>query len=145
MDKVIVRTKALSAVLFSLATAGCDTVEVSAVGHAIKVEGKRVGEDERITLHVWSKEAEDTEGQVGKGEALTEEEVQLLDQGKCPKCPEHGQLYKGPKSGLAIGVSCDAAHLFWIPPPPFLPEYLGKAEELQAGAKEQLKEEGSRK
>lgn len=54
MDKVIVRTRALSQALFSLATAGCDTIEVSVVEHAVKVEGIR--DDERLPLNIWSKE-----------------------------------------------------------------------------------------
>ena len=140
MDKVTVRTKRLSQALFSLATAGCDTVEVSVVEHAVKVEGIR--DDERLTLHVWSKEAEDTAEAVGKGEALTEEEIKLLDTGKCPKCPEHGQLYAGAKKDLAILVSCDAGHLFWIPKLPLLPEYLGqpKEEEKKEAVEEEIKE-----
>jgi len=131
MEKVVVRTKALSQTLFSLVAAGCDTVEVSIVSHAVKVEG--IQEDEsRLMLHVWSKEAEDTEACIGKGErVLTEEEIRYLDEGKCPICEDHRPLYKGPKGGLAINVSCDAGHLFWVPIPPWLPEYLGqhKAEE----------------
>lgn len=140
MDKVIVRTRGLSQALFSLATAGCDTVEVSVVEHAIKVEGIR--DDERLTLHLWSKEAEDTAASVGKGEKLTEEEIKLLDQGKCPKCPDHGQLYAGAKKDLAINVSCDAGHLFWIPKPPLLPEYLGQPqeEEKKEVVEEEIKE-----
>lgn len=141
MDKVTVRTRALSQALFSLAAAGCDTVEVSVVEHAVKVEGQRDGE--ALTLHVWSKEAEDTEEAVGKGEALTEEEVKLIDTGKCPKCPEHGQLYKGPKELLAVNVSCDAGHRFWIPPLPLLPEYLGQEVEETGEAIEEVKEEAS--
>jgi len=139
MDKVLVRTKALSTALFSLATAGYDAVEVSVVEHAVKVEGQ--GDGEVLTLHVWSKEAEDTEAQVGKGEALTEEECKLLDQGKCCKCPKAPQLYKGPKDGLAVLVSCDAGHLFWIPPLPLLPEYHGQYVEGQEEAQEALEEE----
>ena len=142
MDKVIVRTRALSQALFSLATAGCEAVEISVVEHAVKVEGIR--DDERLTLHIWSKEAEDTEARVGKGERLTQEEQKLIDKGKCPKCPTHGQLYKGPKEGLAINVSCDEGHLFWIPPLPLVPEYLGgqgsEAEEVKEAVK-QLEEE----
>lgn len=148
MDKVIVRTKALSQALFSLAAAGCDTIEVSVVEHAVKVEGIR--DDERVTLHVWSREAEDTEARVGKGEKLTEEEVRLIDQGKCPKCEDHRQLYKGPRGGLALNISCDAGHLFWVPPLPFMPEYLGQHKELEEKVKEEveraveeLKEEGA--
>lgn len=138
------RTRALSRALFSLATAGYDTVEVSVVEHAVKVEGQRNGE--MLTLHVWSKEAEDTEAGIGKGEALAEEEVKLLDQGKCPKCPEHEQLFKGPKEGLAVNVSCYAGHLFWIPPLPLLPEYLGQHTEVPeeiAEAVEELEEGAS--
>ena len=133
MSKVIVRTKALSQTLYGLAVAGCDTVEVSAVTHAVKVEGIR--EDERLpALHVWSTAAEETEAAVGKGErTLTKEEIILLDEGKCPICEEHYQLFKGPWQGLAIIISCDAGHLFWVPPPPYVPEYLGqlKAEEVE--------------
>lgn len=139
MDKVVVRTKALSQALFSLATAGCDTVEVSVVEHAVKVEGIQEG-DERVKLHVWSKEAEDTEASVGKGERqLTEEEIELLEAGKCPICEDHKQLSKGPKEALAINVSCDAGHLFWVPVKPFVPEYLGMPaleEEAKAQAEE---------
>jgi len=124
MDKVIVRLKGMSQALFSLATAGCETVEISVVEHAVKVEGIRG--DERLTLHIWSTEAEETEAGVGKGERqLTEEEIELLDAGKCPICEAHGQLSKGPKAGLAVNVSCDAGHLFWVPVKPFVPEYLG--------------------
>jgi len=130
MDKITVRTRVLSQALFSLAVAGCDTVEVSVVEHAVKVEGIR--DNERLTLHIWSKEAEETEASVGKGEKLVEEEIRLLDQGKCPKCPDHGQLYKGPKKELAVNVSCDAGHLFWVPPLPLLPEYLGQPKEDEA-------------
>ena len=122
MDKVEVRTKALSQALFSLAVAGCETAEISVVAHAVKVEG--IKEDGTVlTLHVWSKDAEDTEASVGTGEELTEEGIVLLDTGKCPECQE--QLHKGLKVGLAIIVSCDAGHLFWVPPKPFTPEYLG--------------------
>lgn len=139
MDKVVVRTRALSQALFSLATAGCDTVEVSVVEHAVKVEGIIEG-DERVKLHVWSKEAEDTEASVGKGERqLTEEEVELLEAGKCPLCEGHKQLSKGPKEALAINVSCDAGHCFWVPVKPFVPEYLGmpvKEEEAKAQVEE---------
>ena len=135
MDKVTVRTKALSQALFSLATAGYDTVEVSVVEHAVKVEGIR--DDERLILHIWSKEAEETEASVGKGEKLTEEEQKLLDEGKCPKCPEHPPLYKGEKEALALLVSCGKEHLFWVPPLPFLPEYLGQHKE---GLPEDVKE-----
>lgn len=139
MDKVVVRTRALSQALFSLATAGCDTVEVSVVEHAVKIEGQRDGEV--LTLHVWSKEAEDTAQAVGKGEALTEEEIKLLDQGKCPKCPDHGQLYKGPKEEeLAVNVSCDAGHRFWIPKLPLLPEYLGQHKEGEEEMQEEIAE-----
>lgn len=140
MDKVIVKTGGLSQALFSLATAGCDTVEVSVVEHAVKVEGIR--DDERLTLHVWSKEAEDTAEAVGKGEKLTEEEIKLLDKGKCPKCPDHGKLYARDKQDLAINVSCDAGHLFWIPKLPLLPEYLGqhKEEEVVEEVKEEVEE-----
>ena len=132
MDKVVVRTKALSQALFSLVVAGCETVEVSVVAHAVKVEG--IKDDERVVLHVWSKDAEDTEASVGKGEQLTEEEIKLLDAGKCPKCQE--QLAKGPKEGLAINVSCDNGHLFWVPVQPFIPEYRGQpiVEEEEAKA-----------
>jgi len=155
MDKVMVRTRALSQALFSLAATGCDTVEVSVVGHAVKLGGVRWGEDEVVTLHVWSKEAEDTEAQVGKGEALTEEECEMLDTGKCPKCPDHGQLYKGPKegealtteaqvgSGLAILVSCNAGHTFWIPPLPLLPECYGQHTEAQEELEEEIESEGT--
>ena len=140
MDKIVVRTRALSQALFSLATAGCDTVEVSVVEHAVKVEGIR--DDDRLTLHIWSKEAEETEAGVGKGEKLIEEEIKLIDQGKCPKCEKHEQLYKGPREGLAIYVSCDAGHLFWVPPLPLLPEYLGehREEEAKEIAEEEVKE-----
>lgn len=125
MDKVIVRTRKLSQALFSLAAAGCDTTEVSVVHQAIKVEGIR-GDDERVTLHIWSKEAEDTEDMIGKGERLTEEEHGFFDKGKCPKCADHGQLYKGEKIGLAIEVTCKVGHIFMAPPLPWLPEYLGQ-------------------
>lgn len=141
MDKVTVRTKALSQALFSLVAAGCDTVEVSVVEHAVKVEG--ILGDERLTLHIWSKEAEDTEANVGKGERqLTEEEIELLDAGKCPICEDRKQLSKGPKEALAINVSCDAGHLFWVPVKPFVPEYLGqpKEEEAKAEAEEAVQE-----
>jgi len=139
MDKVIVRTRALSAALFSLATAGCDTVEVSVVGHAVSIEGQRDGE--ALTLHVWSKEAEDMEESVGKGEVLTEEEHQWLDKGKCPKCSDHGQTYKEAKDGLAIYASCSKGHRFWVPQLPLMPEYHGQHTEEQAEAAEELEEE----
>ena len=140
MEKVIVRLKGMSQALFSLATAGCETVEISVVEHAVKVEGIRNGE--RVTLHVWSTEAEETEAGVGKGEReLTEEEIGLLDAGKCPICEEHGQLSKGPKAGLAVNVSCDAGHLFWVPVKPFVPEYLGQPEEVVKEIAEEAKEE----
>ena len=137
MDKVIVRLKGMSQALFSLATAGCETVEISVVEHAVKVEGIRG--DERLTLHIWSTEAEETEASVGKGRQLTEEEIELLDAGKCPICEEHGQLSKGPKEALAVNVSCDAGHLFWVPVKPFVPEYLGMPA-LEAEAKAQAEE-----
>lgn len=145
MNKVIVRTRTLSQALFSLATAGCDTVEISVVEHAVKVEGQRDGET--LTLHVWSREAEETEAQVGKGEALAEEEQGWLDKGKCPKCSDHGQTYKGPREGLAILVACDAGHTFWIPPLPLLPEYHGQhkeepPEEIAEAVKELKEAEG---
>lgn len=140
MDKVVVKTRGLSQALFSLAAAGCDTVEISVVEHAIKVEGIR--DDERITLHVWSKEAEDTAASVGKGEKLTEEEQKLLDKGMCPKCEGSPVLYKGPKTDLAMLVSCDAGHLFWVPKLPLLPEYLGQqvSEEIKEEVEEAIKE-----
>ena len=128
MDKIVVRTKALSQALFSLAVAGCETVEVSAVAHAVRVEGAKEGGD-LLVLHVWSKDAEDTEASVGEGEQLTEEGVKLLDAGKCPKCQE--QLTKGPKEGLAINVSCSNGHLFWVPVQPFIPEYRGQPLEAE--------------
>lgn len=136
MDKVEVRTKGLSQALFSLATAGCSTIEVSVVDHAVKIEGIRA-DGTMLTLHIWSKEAEDTEAMVGKGEKLTEEEQEYLDKGKCPKCEDHGQTYKESKEGLAINVSCDAGHHFWIPPLPLLPEYLGCIVEVEAEVKEE--------
>jgi len=149
VDKVIVRTRALSQALFSLATAGCDIIGVSIVEHAVKVEGVRGEEGELLTLHVWSREAEDTEAEVGKGQALTEDEIKLLDQGKCPKCNDAPQLYKGLLDGLALIVSCSAGHSFWVPPLPFLPEYRGErepdakdVEEIKEAVKE-LKEEPS--
>ena len=125
MDKVEVRAKALSQALFSLANAGCEVVEVSVVVHAVKLEGKQEISGNSFILHVWSKEAEETEEEVGKGEKLTEEEVRMVEDGKCPKCKEHLTLYKGPRVGLAINVSCDAGHIFWIPPFPWVPEYRG--------------------
>lgn len=131
MDRVTVRTKALSQALFSLAVAGCETIEVSVVAHALKVEG--IKGEETLILHVWSKDAEDTEASVGIGEPLTEAEVDALDKGECPKCQK--QLRKGPKAGLAINVSCDDGHCFWVPPAPFTPEYLGQpAKEVEEEA-----------
>ena len=134
---VIVRTKALSQALFSLAASGCDTVGVSVVGHAVKVEGISEGE-EPIALHVWSKEAEEVEEEVGKGRKLTEEEVKLLDVGKCPVCKE--QLYKGPRGGLAMNVACNAGHTFWVAPLPFEPEYLGQKDEVAEEVKEEVED-----
>lgn len=137
MSKVVVRTRALSQALFNLAAAGIDTVEVSVVEHAVKVEGIRG--DDRTALHVWSVEAEEVEKRVGSGiRELTLEEQEWLDKGKCPVCEDHRQLYKEAKEGLAVNVSCDADHCFWIPPLPMLPEYLGQqaTEEVQGVVQE---------
>lgn len=51
---------------------------------------------------------------------LTLEETAILDTGKCPDCD--GQLYKGPRGGLAMNVACDKGHTFWVAPLPFTPE-----------------------
>lgn len=129
MEKVVVRVTSLSQALVDLALAGCKIVEVSVLAHAVKVDGAKE-DGTRFPLHVWSKDAEDMEADVGKGERkLTEEEVVFLNRGLCPICEGHGQLYKEEGSGLAIGVSCDVGHTFWIPRPPMLPEYLGQHKE----------------
>ncbi len=126
MEKVVVTTKRMSQAIFSLTTAGCDTVEISAVANAVRLEGIGDG-DYRVILHVWSKEAEETEAEVGKGEReLTEEEIAQLDIGQCPLCEEHGPLYKTASSGLVVNIACDAGHRFWVPVKPFVPEYLGQ-------------------
>jgi len=52
-------------------------------------------------------------------EKLTPEETAILDSGECPDCG--GQLYKGPRGGLAMNVRCDKGHTFWIAGP-FTPE-----------------------
>lgn len=126
MDKVTVRILGLSQALSSLGIAGCKEVMISLVPNALKVEG--IDQDGKImVLHVWSKEAEDTAAAIGAGEReLTVEEAKYFEAGKCPLCKEHGQLYKGPKTGLAYNISCEAGHTFWAPPFPWVPEYLGE-------------------
>lgn len=141
MDKIVVRTQALGQALTSLYMAGCQDVEISLVPNAIKVEGVKEG-GEVLTLHVWSKDAEATAEAVGKGKKLTEEDCKALDLGICPICEEREQLRKGPKAGLAIMVSCDKGHLFWVPPPPFEPEYRGMpAIEAAEGAEAQIEQD----
>ena len=120
MDKVTIRTKALTKALFSLSAAGCEEVAILVVPNALRIEST-VG-DTPYLQHVWSVEAEKVESEVGKGEKLSEEEIKLIDKGKCPKCKK--QLFQGEKEGLAYEVYCEAGHTFWIPPPPFLPEYI---------------------
>ncbi len=136
MEKVVVTTKRMSQAIFSLTKAGCKAVEISVVENAVSLIGICENED-RVVLHVWSKEAEEVEAEVGKGERqLTEEELELLDAGKCPLCEEHGPLWRTASSGLAVNISCDANHSFWVPVKPLVPEYLGMATEEKAQAEE---------
>lgn len=139
MNKVGLRTMGLAQALTSLGMAGCKEVTISLVPNAVKMEGTKE-DGEVLTLHVWSKEAEETAGDVGKGRKLEEEECKWLDKGKCPICEDHKQLFKRQKSGLAINVSCDEGHLFWVPPPPLEPEYLGRQEEVKEEVEEAVEE-----
>lgn len=126
MDKVTVKLKSVSKALFNISMLGVEEVDISVVKNALKVEaGDKV-------FHVWSSAAEDTEAQVGKGEKLTEEEIKVLDTGKCPKCGK--PLFVDHKQGLAQVVSCNEGHTYWVPPPPFNPEYIGTVAKLEEAA-----------
>jgi len=41
-------------------------------------------------------------------------EIEQLRQGRCPDCGE--QLYKGPRGGIAMNVSCAHNHIFCVTP-----------------------------
>jgi hypothetical protein len=126
MDKVSVKAATLSKAIYNLAVAGCEAVDISLVAHAVRIEGI-TPDDVHYIQHVWSREAEETEDALGKGEPLTEDEVKIIDQGKCPKCADHSQLFKkADKIGLALQVYCASGHTFLIPPMPFTKEYIGQ-------------------
>lgn len=63
------------------------------------------------------------------GDKLTLEEAEKLDAGICPDCG--GQLYRGPRGGLALNVKCDKGHTFWVAPP-FTPERLTTRPKVRA-------------
>lgn len=123
---VNVRVSSLSQALATLLMAGYQELEVSQVSNALKLSATKEG-GELVVINVWSIIAEDTAAMVGQGERqLTQEEIEYIEQGKCPICENHQTVYKGGKIHLAMRVYCDADHIFWVPPPPLVPEYLGK-------------------
>ena len=50
---------------------------------------------------------------------VTPEEEDLINKGICPDC--RAQLYRGPRGGGALNVSCEQGHTFWVAPG-FTPE-----------------------
>jgi hypothetical protein len=45
-------------------------------------------------------------------EVTVEEAEQIRNQGICPDCGE--RLFKGPRGGGALNVSCPQGHTFWV-------------------------------